>query len=480
MRRLILLLLSGIVLVLAFAVPASAQGILWTGSYYNNVYFIEPSYGTTTVSNIGFNWGTNSPDPSVSADNFSARFGTDVTLNAGTYRFYALADDAVVVTIDYQTRIIDTFNVAAAGQLITADIALTAGSHHIQIDYREFSNTAFLYLTFADLATNPSGPNFGSGAPLPTAQPGVPANSINNATWTAQYFANASLSGFPTVIQTEAFPSRNWGFGSPFASIPVDNFSVRWSSIQTLAAGSYLISVRADDGVRVTVDNVVYINQFPGTVGQVYTITLPLSAGQHTFVVEFLELGGTAYLEYSLTLPGVSPTPIPAATAIPTGVTVRINAAVNLNVRSTPSTTGSILLRVNRGEVYPAVGRNGDGTWIQINANGTVGWVTASFVVVTNGVANTLPVTSGTDTSSSIPLTGFTLVATSTVNIRSGPGVNFGVMGRLPQLATANIVGRNANTTWWQINYAGIVGWVSANFVSPQAGIDLNRVPVRG
>jgi uncharacterized protein YraI len=476
MRRAIILLIG--LLLLLMTVPVSAQGILWTGSFYNNVYFIDPAYGTTSVPNIGFNWGTGSPHPSVSADNFSARFGTDVNLNAGTYRFYALADDAVVVTIDYQTRIIDTFNVVAGGQLIAADITLGAGSHHIQIDYREFGNNAFLYVTFADLATNPTGPNFGTGAPLPTAQPSVPSGSINNATWTAQYFANSSLSGFPSVIQTEAFPTRNWGAGSPFGSIPADNFSVRWSSIQTLAAGSYQVSARADDGVRVTVDGIVYINQFPGNVGVLNTVTVPLAAGQHTFVVEFMELNGNAYLEYSLTLPGVA-TIVPTIAA-PSGVSVRINAAVNLNVRSAPSTTGSILLRVNRGEVFPAVGRNGDGTWLQINANGTVGWVSASFVVVTNGSASALPVNdSSTGSSATIPLTGFTLVANTTVNIRSGPGVRFGVLGRLPQLATAQIAGRNADTSWWQVNYNGIVGWVSAPFVTPQAGLNLNNVPVR-
>lgn len=482
MRRAILLLgmLVGLLLVLT-TIPVSAQGIQWTGSFYNNVYFIEPSFGGTTVPSIGFNWGTGSPNPSVGADNFSARFGTDVTLNAGTYRFYALADDAVVVTIDYQTRIIDTFNVNAAGQLIAADISLGAGTHHIQIDYREFSNNAFLYVSFADLATNPTGPNFGPNAPVATAAPSVPSSGINNATWTAQYYANASLSGFPTVIQTEAFPARNWGAGSPFASIPADNFSVRWSSIQTLSAGNYIITARADDGVRVTVDGIVYINQFPGNVGQVFTVTVPLNAGQHTFIVEYMELNGNAYLEYSLTLPGaVATSVVPPTAPPPTGATVRINAAVNLNVRSQPSTSGAILVRVNRGEVFSAVGRNGDGTWIQINANNTVGWVSSSFVVFTNGAATSLPVTSGTDTSASIPLTGYTLVATTTVNIRSGPAVRFGVMGRLTQLATANIVGRNADTSWWQINYAGIVGWVSATFVTPQSGIDLNRVPVRG
>jgi uncharacterized protein YraI len=93
---------------------------------------------------------------------------------------------------------------------------------------------------------------------------------------------------------------------------------------------------------------------------------------------------------------------------------------------------------------------------------------------------NTLPITDGSSASVTVPLTGFTLVANSEVNIRSGPGTRFGVLGRVPRLATANIVGRNSNTTWWQISYNGIVGWVSATFVTPQAGIDLNRVPIRG
>lgn len=58
------------------------------------------------------------------------------------------------------------------------------------------------------------------------------------------------------------------------------------------------------------------------------------------------------------------------------------------------------------------------------------------------------------------------LVAPGTVNIRSGPGLNYPVIGALNANTAAPIVGRNADTSWWQISLAGDeTGWVSNSVV---------------
>lgn len=54
------------------------------------------------------------------------------------------------------------------------------------------------------------------------------------------------------------------------------------------------------------------------------------------------------------------------------------------------------------------------------------------------------------------------LVAPGSVNIRSGPGLNYSVIGTLNANTPVSIVGRNTDASWWQINIAGdSAGWVS-------------------
>ena len=291
MNKGIAVLLLAALALLAVQPLAAQGGTAWTGEYFNNAVLLAPSALVRQDNVIAFNWGSGSPAPNINADEFSIRWGTDVYLPAGTYRFWAQADDSVRVTVDFQFNpLIDTFiQPQRVGQLISQDITLNAGTHHIQVDYRELTGNAYVYVTFANLATNPTGPNFIQPTPPPVA----------GGTWTAQYFANPNLGGLPSLIQSEANPSHNWGGGSPVVSIPADNFSARWTSTQTLAAGTYRITVRVDDGVRVFVDGVAVIDQWRQATGQTFTSDVTLGAGPHNFMIEYFEAGGDAFLEYN-------------------------------------------------------------------------------------------------------------------------------------------------------------------------------------
>lgn len=61
-------------------------------------------------------------------------------------------------------------------------------------------------------------------------------------------------------------------------------------------------------------------------------------------------------------------------------------------------------------------------------------------------------------------------------NVRSGPGVNYPVIGGLQAGATAEAVGRDSSATWYVVNYLGAQGWVS-NQVA-QFGGDTNALAV--
>jgi uncharacterized protein YgiM (DUF1202 family) len=58
------------------------------------------------------------------------------------------------------------------------------------------------------------------------------------------------------------------------------------------------------------------------------------------------------------------------------------------------------------------------------------------------------------------------LVSTATINIRSGPGVKYEVVGQLNANVTMPIVGRTEDSSWWQIQLNnGSQGWVANNVV---------------
>ncbi len=51
------------------------------------------------------------------------------------------------------------------------------------------------------------------------------------------------------------------------------------------------------------------------------------------------------------------------------------------------------------------------------------------------------------------------------INVRSGPGTVYDIVGQLVANATARITGKNSAGTWWQINYKNATAWVSGQVV---------------
>lgn len=49
------------------------------------------------------------------------------------------------------------------------------------------------------------------------------------------------------------------------------------------------------------------------------------------------------------------------------------------------------------------------------------------------------------------------------LRLRSGPGTTYDILGLLDLGETLYVVGRNAASTWWQINRAGQIAWTSAD-----------------
>lgn len=441
---------------------ARADGVAsWRADFYNNIYLT----GTPVVRNVSavsFDWQGDAPVPGIDADNFSVRFSARTVFTAGTYRFFARADDEVRVTVDNQV-IIDTLDSARVGEVLVAEVGLSSGIHDIRVDYRERTGDAFVFVTWENSAAGAAEPTF----PSLTREAATP---VNVGPWIVQYYGNDNLSGFPSAIFSVEDVNNNWGQGSPVASVPIDQFTARWTASPTLDGGLYRVSARADDGVRVFVNGNQVIDLWQGRVDDLGTADVELPQGQQNIVVEYREERIDAYIEFSVaSLADVEMAPPPVqAVKKPSNQPVASNAtgtidAFRLNVRAAPTTDASILVKVERGEAYPIVGRNADDSWWQINVNGTVGWVFADFLIPVNTAG--VPITSSSSQTLSVTSTGLTLTATGTVNLRSSPSRAGAVLGLLPQGAPADILGRNSTGTWIQVNYNGTIAWVSASFV---------------
>ena len=73
-----------------------------------------------------------------------------------------------------------------------------------------------------------------------------------------------------------------------------------------------------------------------------------------------------------------------------------------------------------------------------------------------------------------------TVTGANVLNIRSGPGTNFPVIGAARNGDTGTIVGRSQDSRWWVVDapsLPGGVGWVSADFVTATNADDVPVIP---
>jgi uncharacterized protein YraI len=182
------------------------------------------------------------------------------------------------------------------------------------------------------------------------------------------------------------------------------------------------------------------------------------------------------------TLPPTTPIPVPPAGA-PSGT-----ASTYVNVRSGPSPYYPVLFVASPGATGEIIGVSADGSWwavkipTSIIGNGT-GWVSKDYVSTTNtsGVpvipAPPIPPSQKPPTPDPGEPTG---IALQPVNIRSGPSTDYPSYGVAQQGAKGELVGKNADGTWWAVALSTSVapdgyGWVSAQYVY---AINAGDVPV--
>ena len=242
-------------------------GETWRGEYYANRKLEGSPVLVRDDSAIDFAWDTGSPDPAVPADDFSVRWTRSVGFAAGTYRFFTSTDDGVRLFVD-GSLLIDKWYDQKLPNTHTGDVYLAAGQHTVVVEYYEHGDQAHAHVWWKK----------GDGY----------------TGWHGEYFDNPDLVGGPVLDRDDAEVNFDWGVEPPVSWMPDDNFSVRWTRTVNFTAGYYRISVRADDGFRLWLDDGLLIDKWGDMDYELHYVDRIYLQGSHQIRLEYYEHTGLA------------------------------------------------------------------------------------------------------------------------------------------------------------------------------------------
>jgi uncharacterized protein YraI len=321
---------------------AQTFGSNWTASYFNNTTFTAPPALTRIDAQINFNYGLNGPGAPVNLDNFSVIWTGAQSFTAGTYRFTAVADDGIRVTID-GTTIIDRLAPIGGTQTITADVIVTDGTKIIEVRFVENTGNAIVQFYWQLL----SGAGGTPGGPTPTVGPTfTPTNTSLPAIAPGALRATVIRAGVLNVRDAPSLGGGRLGTilrGQTYAVVG-RNANATWFLLQLSTRRAWAW------GYYLFIDG----NEFNAPVVSVLTeVGLP---------------------------PGITDTGVLAVTQ------------AGLRLRAEPNVSSAQIGRVTWGSFVPIVGRTAFGDWYQIVWKGTVGWVAAGFLEIRQGNLNNVPI----------------------------------------------------------------------------------------
>jgi hypothetical protein len=450
--------------------PTKAQqqfGSNWSATYFPSQDFTGTPF-TRIDAAINFNFGAGSPDPSIPADNFSARWTGTQTFTAGTYTFTLTRDDGARVYLDSQLILNHT---EGGAQTFQTTISVSGGAHNIVVEFIEAAGNAQIVFSWQAVAAGIGG---GTGGGAITYGQTVTGSITSGGTNTWTFTGNA---GDVISIAVNA--------GSPPTLDPT-------------------ITLIGPSGTQLAFnDDIIFGVNLNALISN---FTLP-QAGTYSIVVG--GFGGTAG-PYTMTLTGTTS----AATSLITATVVRVRG---LSVRTGPYLGGTFITAARPGNNYGVIARNRDEgiyTWYLLNvpigqqtASGDTevvvvdvtaipgvatsaptpvaqqyvqGWSSGRYLELT-GDPNTVPIrTTIFDQIDGAAEVGVLAIPRAPMNLRRRPSTRTQVLAEVPWGAVVPIIGRTIqgpDNFWLQVRYDNMVGWIFAPYVTIRGDVD--TVPIR-
>lgn len=247
--------------------PGPVQG--WLGTYWDNsALFGAPAF-IRQDAEVDFDWGWSSPESittQLPPDSFGVRWVRTVDFAPGRYRFTIEVTDGARLFIDEQV-VIDAWRDGEL-RIVTVERTLDGGPHRLRLDYYNRAGPARIRLLWEPLTVSDH--------------------------WRGVYFANPALQGLPVVERIDTAIDFAWGPGSPAPGVPPDGFSAKWERQATFTPGRYRLTLAADNGARVWIDNNLVIDLWRPRLQRPYTTEIYLAGRTYDLRVEYYELDGDA------------------------------------------------------------------------------------------------------------------------------------------------------------------------------------------
>lgn len=245
----------------------------WRSTFYNNRTLSGEPVLVDDLPDANFTWGSGSPAPAVTVDNFSARFERRFALPRGYHRFELRADDGVRFWLNNQL-LIDGWG-STGDTIYSTGVQLASGVYDFRIEYFEATGNAYLQFIYEYL--------------------GVEAD------WQVDYYSNTSLSGAPLLSQPEAsrrIPLEfNIGRSAPFFQPANESsWSARWQGNFFFWAGDYTFRTQASGGVRVYIDELLVLDGWSDSQKDINNVFRRVGEGEHTIRVEYYHQTGDSSL----------------------------------------------------------------------------------------------------------------------------------------------------------------------------------------
>jgi len=313
------------------------------GRYWANQYPATAFSGAPTLTRtdpaIDFAWGSGSPDPSISADHFTARWTGSIQAQfSEPYTFYTTSDDGVRLIFSLngqQLTNVDSWIDQAPTEHSGPPLTLVAGQrYNVEMDYYENGGGAVAKLAWS----SPSTPK----AVIPTTQLFTNANqpplvTLSAPTNGASYTASASV-----TVAVDAFDADDAitrvDFYMNDAHLGTASNSPFVLTATGIGSGSYALeAVATDSAGYASTSAPVSITVRVASGGAYGLTTRPTASPYFQMPAEF---SGTIPTRLSLT--GVfsdTPSMIPAAALVPYTVNVPLwsDAAVKTRWFSVPN-----------------------------------------------------------------------------------------------------------------------------------------------